>query len=70
MEKAQLYKSAYNNQLQQSIYLCYKRKILQVRVTMAWSKVKSRSHHDAAHLHPPTNVLTKYLPTRYQLPTL
>ena len=27
-------------------------------------KVKSRSHHDAAHLHPLTNV-----PTKYQLPT-
>ena len=28
------------------------------------SKVKSRSHHDVAHLHPLTNV-----PTKYQLPT-
>ena len=27
-------------------------------------KVKSRSHHDATHLHPLTNV-----PTKYQLPT-
>ena len=27
-------------------------------------KVKSRSHHDVAHLHPLTNV-----PTKYQLPT-
>ena len=27
MEKAQLCKSAYDKQLQQSIYLCYKRKI-------------------------------------------
>ena len=32
---------------------------------MARSKVKSRSHHDVAHLQPRTNVLTKY-----QLPTL
>ena len=33
---------------------------------MARSKVKSRSHHDAAHLHPLTNVSTKYqLPTPY-----
>ena len=32
---------------------------------MARSKVKSRSHHNIAHLHPPTNVTTKY-----QLPTL
>ena len=31
---------------------------------MARSKVKSRSRHDVAHLHPLTNV-----PTRYQLPT-
>ena len=31
---------------------------------MARSKVKSRSDHDIAHLHPLTNV-----PTKYQLPT-
>ena len=31
---------------------------------MARSKVKSWSHHDVAHLHPLTNV-----PTKYQLPT-
>ena len=29
-----------------------------------YDKVKSRSHHDAAHLQPLTNV-----PTKYQLPT-
>ena len=29
-----------------------------------YNKVKSRSHHDVAHLHPLTNV-----PTKYQLPT-
>ena len=29
-----------------------------------YGKVKSRSHHDAAHLQPLTNV-----PTKYQLPT-
>ena len=39
-------------------------KILEVKVTTARSKVKSRSHHDVAHLHPLTNV-----PTKYQLPT-
>ena len=33
-------------------------------VTTARSKVKSRSHHDVAHLHFLTNV-----PTKYQLPT-
>ena len=31
---------------------------------MTRSKVKSRSHHDGAHLQPLTNV-----PTEYQLPT-
>ena len=31
---------------------------------MARSKVKSRSDHDVAHLHPLTNI-----PTKYQLPT-
>ena len=40
-------------------------KMLEVKVTMARSKVKSRSHHDA-QLHPPTNVLSKFqLPTAY-----
>ena len=34
------------------------------KVTKARSNVKSRSHHDIAHLQPPTN-----LPTTYQLPT-
>ena len=29
-----------------------------------YSKVKSRSDYDVAHLYPPTNV-----PTKYQLPT-
>ena len=37
---------------------------VQGHVTTARSKFKLRSHHDAAHLQPPTNV-----PTRYQLPT-
>ena len=35
-------------------------KILKLMVTMTWSKVKSRSHHDIAHLHLLTNVPTKY----------
>ena len=31
-----------------------------------YGKVKSRSHHDVAHLHPLSNVRTKYqLPTPY-----
>ena len=35
-------------------------------VTTARSKVKSRSRHNVAHLHPLTNVLSKYqLPTPY-----
>ena len=38
-------------------------KILKIKVTMARSKVKSRSHYDIAHLHLSTNV-----PTKYQLP--
>ena len=39
-------------------------KIFKLKVTKARSKVKSRSHHDVAHLHSLTNV-----PTKYQLPT-
>ena len=41
-------------------------KILKLMVTMTRSKIKSRSHHDIAHLQPlsPQNV-----PTKYQLPT-
>ena len=39
-------------------------KIFKLKVTTARSKVKSRSDHDVAHLHPLTNV-----PTKYQLPT-
>ena len=39
-------------------------KILEVKVTTARSKVKSRSHHDVLHLHTLANV-----PTQYQLPT-
>ena len=38
--------------------------ILQVKVTMARSKVKSRSHHDFEHLQLPNNI-----PTTYQLPS-
>ena len=37
---------------------------LKIKVTTTRSKVKSRSHHDAVHLQPITNV-----PTKYQLPT-
>ena len=41
---------------------------LKVQVTMATSKVKSRSHHDVAQLQPPNNVCTKsQLPTPYGL---
>ena len=38
-------------------------KILQLMVTLTRSKVKSRSHHDIAHLQPLTIV-----PTKFQLP--
>ena len=41
MEIAQLCKSAYNNQLQQSIYLCHKRKMSQIwQVNTLWQKKK------------------------------
>ena len=41
-------------------------KIFKLKVTTARSKVKSRSDHDVAHLHPPINVSAKYqLPTPY-----
>ena len=36
-------------------------KILGVNVTTPRSKVNSRSHHDAAHLHHLTNVLLKII---------
>ena len=39
-------------------------KIFYVKITTARSKVKSRSHHDEAHLH-----LLTCVPTKYQLPT-
>ena len=39
-------------------------KIFKLKFTTTRSKVKSRSHHDVARLHPLTNV-----PTKYQLPT-
>ena len=40
-----------------------------VMVTTARSKVKSRLHHEVAHLEPPTNVSTKYqLPTLHRFP--
>ena len=43
-------------------------KIFKLKVTTARSKVKSRSDHDVAHLHPLTNVPAKYeLPTPYGL---
>ena len=38
-------------------------KIFKLKVTTARSKVKSRSDHNIAHLHPPTNV-----PTTYRIP--
>ena len=41
-------------------------KIFKLKVTTARSKVKSRLNYDVAHLHPPTNVPTKYHhPTPY-----
>ena len=44
MEKAQLCKSAYNNQLQQSIYLCHKRNMSQIwQVKTLWQSQSERS---------------------------
>ena len=43
----------------------YPDKFLQAKVTTAMPKVKSRSHHDVAQVHPLTNA-----PTKYQLPIL
>ena len=41
-------------------------KILKIKVTTARSKVKLGSHYDIAHIHPLTNVPTKYEhPTPY-----
>ena len=39
-------------------------KNLKVKVTVVRTNVKSRSHHDLAHLHSPMNI-----PTKFQLPT-
>ena len=39
-------------------------RIFELKVTTARSKVKSLPDHDIAHLHPLTNI-----PTKYQLPT-
>ena len=38
-------------------------KILKLMIATTRSKVKSKSHHNVAHLHPLT-----YVPTKYQLP--
>ena len=63
MKIAQLYKSAYNNQLQQSIYLCHKRKMSQIwQGNTLWKSHSWRSHDDA-HLHSLTNVPTKCQPS-------
>ena len=41
--------------------------IIKVKVTTAWSKVKSRSNYNIVHLHLLANVPTKYeLPTPYE----
>ena len=58
MEIAQLYKSSYNNQLQQFICLCHKRNMSQIwQVNTLW---QSKSWlHLHAYLHQLTNVPTK-----------
>ena len=63
MEKAQLCKSAYNNQLQQSKYLCHKRKMSQIwQVTILWQGAKLKVTPRCTPT-PLTNVLTKYQPS-------
>ena len=63
MEIAQLCKSTYNNQLQQSVYLCHKRNMSQIwQVYTLWQSQSLISHHDA-HLRPLTNVPTKRQPS-------
>ena len=63
MEIVQLCKSTYNNQLQQSIYLCHKRNMSQIwQVNTLWQSQGETSHHDA-HLHSLTNVPTKCQPS-------
>ena len=60
---AQISKSTFNNQLQQSIYLCDKRNMSQIlQVNTLWQSQGQRSHHDYAHLQPLTNVPTKCQP--------
>ena len=68
MEIAQLCQSTYNNQLQQSIYLSHKRNMSQIwQVNTLCQSQSERSHHDA-HLHPLTNVPTKFQhPTPYRI---
>ena len=59
MEKAQLCKSAYNNELQQSIHVCHKRNMSHIWQVNRLCQIQSeRSHHDAL-LHPLTNVPTE-----------
>ena len=61
MEIAQLWKSSYDNQLQQSI--CHKRKMSQIwQLKTLWQSQNLRSHHDA-HLHPLINVPAKCQPS-------
>ena len=61
MEIAQLCKITYNNELQQSIYLCHNRRLSQIwQMNTLWQN--QRSHHDA-HLQPLTNVSTECQPS-------
>ena len=63
MEIAQLYQSTYNNKLQQSIYICYKRNMSQIwQENTLWQSQSEGSHHDV-HLHPLSNVPTMCQPS-------
>ena len=64
MEIVHLFKSTYNNQLQQSIYLCHKTKMCQTWQANTLGQSQSqRSHHDDAHLQILTDVPTKCQPS-------
>ena len=58
MEIAQLGESIYNNQMQQSMYLCHSTICLKYGSIEHFGKAKAKDYikatHDFAHLHPPS----------------
>ena len=74
METAQLCKNTYNNQLQQSIYLCHKRNMSQIwQVNTLWeTKVKGHTMmhtytHTHTHTHTHPNQCSYQVSTFYTL---